>query len=55
MDLHQKYTAMFDQSLQQSIMSDYDRSQRMITYDDASIGFPRDANFVQAHGLAPTT
>ena len=55
MDLHKEYTTLFDNSLQQSIMSDLDRSQRMLVYDDASIGFPRDANFVQAHGLAPTT
>lgn len=55
MDLHQKYTTLFDNALQQSILSDLDRSQRMLTYDDASIGFPRDANFIQAHGLAPTT
>ena len=53
MDLHKKYSDLFEATVHDGEMADLERSQRMILYDDAGINLPGDANFAQSHGLAP--
>jgi hypothetical protein len=54
LELHKKYSDMADDAIHDSEMDDLERSQRMLTYDDNQVGYPSDASFIQAHGLAPT-
>lgn len=54
LDLHAKYVKMYDDAVRDSELGDLDISQRMITYPEQDGGYPADANFLQAHGLAPT-
>jgi hypothetical protein len=54
LELHDKYVKMFEDAVHDSEMADLDISQRMITYPEQDGGYPADANFLQAHGLAPT-
>ncbi len=51
-ELHQNYKKLFDEGLQDSVMHDMDRAQRLITYAEDDRGYPADARFIQEHGLA---
>jgi hypothetical protein len=51
-DLHREYDTLFEKGLQESILNDEDRAQRMITYAEDDRGYPADARFIQEHGLA---
>lgn len=50
-DQHREYDKMFLEAVQDSEQSDLDRSQRMLIYDDDSMGYPADARFMQERGL----
>lgn len=53
LELHKKYTDLYDDAIHDAEMADLERSQRMVHYDDAGMGYPNDAAFAQAHGLVP--
>lgn len=51
-DTNKMYEEYFERGLQESIMNDLDRAQRLITYAEDDRGYPADARFIQEHGLA---
>lgn len=50
-DQHREYDKMFLEAVQDSEQTDLDRAQRMLIYDDDSMGYPADAKFMQERGL----
>lgn len=50
-DIHKQYAKLFEDAVHDSEMSDLERSQRLLVYDDANLGVPLDANWLQSHGI----
>jgi hypothetical protein len=50
-DTHTVYNARFEDLVHDGEMSDLDRSQRLLIYDDDNMGLPGDAAWLQSHGI----